>query len=76
MHLDHMKGFRVSTGVGLWLSEDMRAYFQIFTGALFFFYGCFIMVLSLSFFFPLFSPLFSPFFYSSQFLSVRLHDRE
>jgi len=37
MHLDHMKRFRVSAGVGIWFSEDMRAYFQIFAGALFLF---------------------------------------
>lgn len=66
MHLDHMKGFRVSVGVGLWFSEDMRAYFQIFTGALFFFllwlfyYGSKSFVFSLSF--PSFFPLFSLFF--------------
>jgi len=71
MHLDHMKRFRVSAGVGIWFSEDMRAYFQIFAGALFyFFYDCFIIILSLS------SPPPPPLLPFSSFLSVRLHDRE
>jgi len=29
MHLDHIKGFMMRAGVGIWFSEDMRAHIQI-----------------------------------------------